>query len=58
MANNLNLENPLNPNQWNRQAGIPNQRAVGTVRWEVPVGTGRTYMSNPRTLISLYPQFT
>lgn len=45
MTNFANLENPYNPNQWNRDIS-PKHRVVLNTLWLVPVGRGRQFLSH------------
>lgn len=46
MSDNLNLENPYSHNFWNREDSIPRHRVVINSLFEVPVGRGKTFLSN------------
>jgi hypothetical protein len=44
MSNYLNLQDPYNPNLWNRDATTPRHRVVINSLWEVPVGRGKRFL--------------
>ncbi len=45
MSNYLNLENPYEPNFWNREATTPRHRVVINALWDVPVGRGKRFLA-------------
>ncbi|MCE5309070.1 MAG: carboxypeptidase-like regulatory domain-containing protein [Acidobacteriales bacterium] len=51
MSNFLNLQNPYDANQWNRESAIPQHRAVFSVVYRLPVGKGQRLLSDaPRVV--------
>ncbi|MEK7405411.1 MAG: carboxypeptidase regulatory-like domain-containing protein [Acidobacteriota bacterium] len=46
MFNYLNLENPYNPNLWNRDDVTPRHRGVINTLWDLPFGRGKRYLSS------------
>lgn len=52
MANNLNLQNPYNPNDWNQVALVPRHRAVVSALWAIPVGRGQRYLSDASGILN------
>ena len=46
MSNYLNLENPYDHLQWNRDQWIPNHRVVLNSLWRIPVGRGERFLAD------------
>lgn len=52
MSNFLNLENPYEPNFWNREATTPRHRVVVNALWEVPMGRGKRFLTSTPVVLN------